>query len=142
MATSEWLAVGLTGLGAILGTFPKHIIRVSGFTVMFVAIAGSIFWRSYNADAQEAAITADHKSTIVSVPGNGNSVTVTSQVPGDSPDNPVAKREDCPPGTQVFVAGKMNGNGQYGASIPQGMNVCFTSSAEMNGNGKGGLQVR
>jgi hypothetical protein len=95
----------------------------------------------YRADAKQS-ITGSGNTTIT-VPGNNNAVTVVPRSEsklGSSADNPVADRKDCPAGTNIFLGGEMNFNREYGASIPKDAHVCFFG--KMNGNGKGGLQIR
>jgi hypothetical protein len=149
MDKSDWLAVILNvivlGAGALMSILARNITRAIGTALLILGIGGLIFWFGYyragtKAEAQQA-ITGNGNTT-VTVPGNNNSVIVSPSQPkpDGSADHPVAERKDCPAGTTIFLGGEMNFNGQYGASIPRDARVCFYG--QMNGNGRGGLQVR
>jgi len=82
-------------------------------------------------------------NTTVTVPGNNNSVTISPSQPkpDGSAEHPVARKEDCPLGTQVFFQGAhINDNGGYGADISKDVRACFIDT-EVEGNKAGGVKI-
>jgi hypothetical protein len=48
LGTTDWLAILIFGAGALVGTFGKRSVRITGFVVMAVAIVGLVLSLSFS----------------------------------------------------------------------------------------------
>ena len=79
MGISDWIAVSLVGLGALMGTFGRNVIRITGVTLIVVSALGVTLSHYRQADAQNPSSGIGSNNTIVNVPppasmGNGNTI--------------------------------------------------------------------
>jgi hypothetical protein len=85
MGASDWIAVVLLGLGAIMGTFGRRMIRMAGVALIVVGVIGWFVWREHQVDAQQTITGTDNN--VITVPGSNNNITVAPSDPAPkSPD--------------------------------------------------------
>jgi hypothetical protein len=78
---SDWLAIALIGVGAVVSTFAKRTIRVVGIVVLVIGLVGFVFARMYLDVSPQAS--SNSAGNI-----NGNSGIVTQ---GQSGNNSIGK---------------------------------------------------
>jgi hypothetical protein len=145
MATTDWLPIVIAGAGAVMGTLGKRGIRALGIALIVVGLLGAAYSQFHvSADAQGNGPTTNGSgNSVITVPGNNNTVTVTPQNPQQPFETKVfkAKPEDCPRGYTIIYESTARGPFTAGISMPEGARVCIIGG-EFRGDLGVGIEVR
>jgi hypothetical protein len=76
LVTSDWIAIGVLGAGALMGTLGRRVVRVCGFVIMLVAVVGWWLAPFPKADAPSPIVNNAPSINTLNQSGGNNTINV------------------------------------------------------------------